>query len=158
MNGAIKYLTSSVLLMLSGCQQSFDEGQVTQLEEDNQQKYQQAMKREQTIAKNNVWHAAKFRGVSFRAIGQEPAWLLEVYPNEKILLHRNYGDKIDEFIYQTPKVEQEKRRSIFSLDQQGTVTIEGTPCSDVMSGEKFETTVTIMLEDQMLKGCGRALY
>ncbi len=30
------------------------------------------------ISINDVWHQAKLRGVSFRAIGQEPAWLLEV--------------------------------------------------------------------------------
>jgi len=27
---------------------------------------------------NDVWHKATLRGVSFRPIGQEPAWLLEV--------------------------------------------------------------------------------
>jgi len=150
MKNILLYLLVLTFIFLGACNQV--------PEQNNQLSHQQAVDQEQTMANNNVWHAAKLRGVSFRAIGQEPAWLLEIYPNEKILLHRNYGDKVDEFIYQTPKVEQEKRRSTFSLDQQGTVTIEGIPCSDIMSGEKFETTVTLMLEDQMLKGCGRALY
>lgn len=43
--------------------------------------------REQKIAKRDVWHAAKLRGVSFRAIGQEPGWLLEISNGEKIYLY-----------------------------------------------------------------------
>ncbi len=41
---------------------------------------------EEEIAARNVWHAAKLRGVAFRAIGQEPGWLLEMTTGEKILL------------------------------------------------------------------------
>jgi hypothetical protein len=31
---------------------------------------------EEAIAKRDVWHAAKLRGVYFLAIGLEPQWLL----------------------------------------------------------------------------------
>ena len=30
---------------------------------------------EEEIAARNIWHAAKLRGVAFRAIGQEPGWV-----------------------------------------------------------------------------------
>jgi len=30
---------------------------------------------EEEITVRNVWHAAKLRGVAFRAIGQEPGWV-----------------------------------------------------------------------------------
>jgi hypothetical protein len=35
-------------------------------------KNQQAVDREQAIAKNPPWHNAKFKGAIFHAIGQEP--------------------------------------------------------------------------------------
>jgi hypothetical protein len=46
---------------------------------------------EEEIAARNVWHAAKLRGVAFRAIGQEPGWLLEMTTGEKILGAGNWG-------------------------------------------------------------------
>ena len=49
------------------------------------------VEREQELAKNDVWHAAKLRGVAFRAIGQEPGWLLEITNGEEILLVTDYG-------------------------------------------------------------------
>lgn len=156
-------LLALVAVFLSACQQSPKQAGVKltknlETEENAQLSYQQAVKREQAIAKNDVWHAAKLKGVSFRAVGQEPAWLMEIYPGDKIFLSRDYGDKADFFNYLTPKVEQAKRRSIFTLEQQGTVTIEGKPCSDSMSGESFEATVTVTIKGKTLKGCGRALF
>jgi len=38
-----------------------------------------------------VWQQAKLRGVSFRAIGQEPGWLLEITDSSEILLVTDYG-------------------------------------------------------------------
>ena len=38
-----------------------------------------------------VWHEAKLRGVLFRAIGQEPGWLLEITDGSEILLVTGYG-------------------------------------------------------------------
>ena len=39
---------------------------------------------EETI--DDVWHKAKLRGVAFRAIGQEPGWLLEITNGKEIVL------------------------------------------------------------------------
>ncbi len=40
---------------------------------------------------DSVWHRAKLRGVAFRAIGQEPGWLLEITNGTEILLVTDYG-------------------------------------------------------------------
>jgi len=148
------------LLCLTACSQTSEN--VVERPDNNQQSYQQSVEREQAIAKSNPWHAAKLKGVSFRAIGQEPAWLIEFYPDEKIYLSRDYGTNIQTFNYQVPVTDQAARRSVFPLEinheKQGEVIVEGKPCSDIMSGELFEASVTIIIENITLKGCGRALY
>lgn len=135
------------LVFLAGCQQA-----------DQQQDYQQAVKREQVIAKTNPWHAAKLKGASFRAIGQEPAWLIEFYPGDKIALNWNYGERNQNFKYPVPATDKANRRSVFQLGSQGKVIVEGKLCTDTMSGEKFETSVTVFIEEKILHGCGKSLY
>jgi uncharacterized membrane protein len=114
---------------------------------------------EEEIAARNVWHAAKLRGVAFRAIGQEPGWLLEMTTGEKILLVTNTGQTRTEYPYVEPEVFQDQRKSVFSVKQDELiVTIEGVSCTDIMSGEKFEVSVFIEFNGKKFKGCGRALY
>lgn len=116
-------------------------------------------KTEEAIAKRDVWHAAKLRGVSFRAIGQEPPWLLEITDGEKILLATGYEQKSTTYPYVAPIVNQEQRRTIFSVQGQNLeVVIEGKDCSDIMSGEKFDVSVFITLHGKQFRGCGRALH
>ena len=114
--------------------------------------------REQELAKNNVWHAAKLRGVAFRAIGQEPGWLLEVTNGEEILIVTDYGKERKSLPYIEPREDKAARKTVFQIDADTNVLIEGKPCTDSMSGESFEVTVTVTLGDGSLKGCGRALF
>ena len=113
---------------------------------------------EQELAKNNVWHAAKLRGVAFRAIGQEPGWLLEITNGEEILLVTDYGQNRTSFPYVDPQEDKAARRTVFPLDESTSLLIEGKPCTDSMSGEAFEVTVTITVANKTLQGCGRALF
>lgn len=107
---------------------------------------------------NDVWYKAKLRTVSFRAIGQEPAWLLEITNGTEILIVTNYGETRSSFSYFEPVVHQEQRRTVFVLSADSSVVeILGEPCQDIMSGEQFPTSVTIRLSDTTLQGCGRAL-
>ena len=114
---------------------------------------------EEEIAARNVWHAAKLRGVEFRAIGQEPGWLLEMTTGEKILLVTDTGQTRAEYAYVEPEVFQDQRKSVFLVKPgEFRVTIEGINCTDSMSGERFEVSVFIELNGKTLRGCGRALY
>ncbi len=113
---------------------------------------------EQELAKNNVWHAAKLRGVAFRAIGQEPGWLLEITNGEEILLVTDYGKNKNSYPYVEPQEDQAARKTVFQVNDNTSVLIEGKPCSDTMSGESFEVTVTVTQGGKKLKGCGRALF
>lgn len=107
----------------------------------------------------DVWHKAKLRGVSFRAVGQEPGWLLEISDGQGILLVTNYGENTLEFGYTMPTVVQGEGHSEYLLDGGNTViTIYDKPCSDTMSGEAFQKTVTVDHRESRLSGCGRSLH
>ena len=115
--------------------------------------------REQALATNDVWHAAKLRGVAFRAIGQEPGWLLEITNGEEILLVTDYGSTRTSLPYVEPTVYQEERRTQYVLEAYDTtVEIRGERCADVMSGEKFDFAVTVFQADKEFHGCGRGLF
>lgn len=119
---------------------------------------QDPVAREQELAKKDVWHAAKLRGVAFRAIGQEPGWLLEIKNGEEILVVTDYGQDKKSYPWIEPREDKDARRTVFQVDAETSVLIEGKPCTDTMSGEKFQTTVTVTVGGQTLKGCGRALF
>lgn len=112
---------------------------------------------EKTI--DNVWHQAKLRGVAFRAIGQEPGWLLEIKNGEEILLVTDYGSKRQAMPWGEPVVDREERRTRYVLEDYETVVeIRGERRRDSMSGEEFEVSVTVRQAESELEGCGRALF
>ena len=65
---------------------------------------------------NNVWHQAKLRGVAFRAVGQEPGWLLEITDGSEIIIVSNYGQNRAVYLYAEPTVYVDERRTIFELE------------------------------------------
>ena len=108
---------------------------------------------------NDVWHQARLRGVAFRALGQEPGWLLEISNGEGILLETDYGSTRTSMPYVEPVRYQEERRTRFVLEDYDTVVeIRSASCTDTMSGEEFDATVTITQPGKELHGCGRALF
>jgi uncharacterized membrane protein len=114
---------------------------------------------EEQIAKRDVWHAAKLRGVSFRAVGQEPGWLLEITDGVQIYLVTEYGRNKTNYPYVKPETHPDERWTVFRVkDRNFELTIKGIQCADVMSGVKFEVSVFITVDKKKLKGCGRALY
>lgn len=107
---------------------------------------------------NDVWNEAKSRGITFRAIGQEPGWHLEITYGNKIVLVTDYGSTTTTMPYVDPVVHEKDRLSRYVLDShQTTIEIRSEHCADIMSGEEFEAAVTVVLDDRELRGCGRAL-
>ena len=120
---------------------------------------QDPVEREEEIAANDVWHAAKLRGVAFRAIGQEPGWLLEITNGEEILLVTDYGSNRQSLPFVAPEISDSDIRTQFVLDEHGiTIEIRGERCADVMSGEEFDFAVTVFQADKEFHGCGRGLF
>ena len=115
--------------------------------------------------KNNrakaIWEDAKLRGADFRATGNEPGWHLEISRGSVIVLVTNYGS--DRYTFKTPAPASDKasRTTRYAVNENGhelVITLEGKRCTDTMSGEPFETIVTVMLDGTRLAGCGKALH
>jgi len=108
-----------------------------------------------------IWEDAKFRGVDFRAIGNEPGWHLEIYDDEKVLFTNNYGQDSHQFSFVAPMSDPASRTSRYDLHgdvHRLSIELEGTACSDSMSGEPFQTRVLLLFDGKEYFGCGRALH
>ena len=92
------------------------------------------------------WDNARQRGVDFRAIGQ----ILFVY---------NYGANRLEFPAAAPTRSDDDRLVYQTSNgvETLTVTITPDPCTDIMSGEPFEHSVSVSLNGEDYRGCGRDL-
>ncbi|MBY5991437.1 COG3650 family protein [Ferrimonas balearica] len=102
-----------------------------------------------------IWEGAKLDGMDFRGIGNEPPWILELWP-EKVVLKTGY--EMSQRTWPRPEPVTGERSSRFELAAGVSVTLEGKACSDSMSGEAFETTVTVTDGERTYRGCGRALH
>jgi uncharacterized membrane protein len=111
--------------------------------------------------KQSIWEHAKLDGVDFRAVGNEPGWHLELRMKNRIDFVHDYGQKKISVPAPEPVTNQQSRSTRFDSvvnNDRVTVLLEGKRCFDSMSGEAFETTVTVILNDHTYRGCGRALH
>ncbi len=113
--------------------------------------------------KASVWEAAKLDGFDFRAVGNEPGWtLLIAGGGEGIILTTDYGTK--SYIFKNGTTYEDKRKKQTTIQattrkHKLKVLLQASPCIDSMSGEEFETTVTLLLDDtKEFNGCGQALH
>lgn len=100
------------------------------------------------------WYEAAARGVRFRAIGNEPGWLLEIGHGERPVLHAelDYGERTVELQGLRPAGDGWTGETT-----DGTavaVEVQRGDCSDGMSGARFEATVELRLGDAGYRGCG----
>ena len=104
-----------------------------------------------------IWEKAKLDGADFRAIGNEPPWVLEIHQQSRVVLVTDYGAKRVELPLPSPEVDRDAGTTRWNADG-FQLEIIGHPCSDSMSGEAFESTVIVNWHGQNLRGCGRALH
>ncbi|WP_445663957.1 MliC family protein [Fodinibius sp. AD559] len=114
----------------------------------------------QFVPEERSWAAAKLRGVDFRALGQEPGWFLEIQKEDQLKYVGNYG--ADTLIVEppVPETDHQGRRTVYrakSAQQTLELVIAETPCTDNMSGFDFPQTVTITVDGETYRGCGRYL-
>lgn len=108
-----------------------------------------------------IWEDAKLRGADFRAVGNEPGWYLEISQATRLLFVSDYGQSRYEFEAAAPMTDQNARRTEYRAnDAEHTLSIliEGDSCHDTMSGEVFESRVTVILDNTEYRGCGKALH
>ncbi|TYP93646.1 Membrane-bound lysozyme-inhibitor of c-type lysozyme [Fodinibius salinus] len=109
--------------------------------------------------KQKSWAVAKLRGVDFRAMGQEPGWVLEITKGKQIKYVGNYGQ---DTVY-TPAPEpavQTSGKTVYRVStEDDTLKIEvwDSPCTDTMNGAQFPVTVHMKANKEEHKGCGKML-
>lgn len=133
---------------------AFDCGEEASLERDGQTVACVMNRRASTI------EAAKLNGMDFWATGNEPGWTLEIGSETSVLV-MNYAEDRYEFAAPEPSVDAETRRTLYELDLDGralVIELTGEECFDSMSGERFETTVTLKFGGRSYPGCGQALH
>ncbi len=103
------------------------------------------------------WADAARRGVTFRALGNEPSWSLEIMP-ERLAMITELGVRRTELAYAAPTVSGNKTTYRAATDGRDLVAVvDRTGCNDSMSGEAFAASVTVTFDGAMYYGCGRFL-
>ncbi|MEP4484448.1 MAG: hypothetical protein ABJ013_02360 [Halioglobus sp.] len=104
------------------------------------------------------WEDARRRGVSFRAVGNEPGWHLEIQSGRQILYVGDYG--MNRILVPDPGAEATSAGSRYHAVTQSNdllLEIESTPCTDTMKGDEFPDSVWLTVNGKTLQGCGRSL-
>ncbi|MDX1637964.1 MAG: MliC family protein [Balneolaceae bacterium] len=105
-----------------------------------------------------VWQDARLRGAHFRAMGNEPGWYLEIFP-DSIAYVLNYGDRVLSTGTPDPVVFPDKGITVYSPgdpDYDISIEIADKSCR-VASGKELPSTVTLTIDGQLYRGCGRML-
>lgn len=114
---------------------------------------------QQALAAMPSWDGARAAGVDFRAVGQEPGWLLDIYTRGIGKLSWDYGDQYIEFATGDPAYPQEGATQ-YEAHSDGVallITIRRAPCQDAMSGQAYPSTVEVTVDGRTLNGCGRSV-
>lgn len=102
---------------------------------------------------------ARKNHVSYRAVGQAPAWRLDVYRGHRFVLKYDAAQKAAEFPYTEAQHPGEGSAVFSTRSDAGALRIEirYRPCRDTLSGQQYPDTVSVHFNDRTLEGCGRPL-
>lgn len=105
------------------------------------------------------WVDARARGASFRGIGQEPGWQLEIHP-DRIVMSYQYGER--RAVTPNPGLSEDPERPVRRWQatteaNELLVEVEDRACTDLMSGAIFPARVIVKLNGRTYTGCGRDL-
>lgn len=141
------YEAGDTVLQIEGGRARLDEGGV--LHEDCE-----------GIRADNPWEAARALGVTFRAVGQEPGWIVDINRQRQLRYTGDYGTTRIVFPAAEPVWDDSTNTVVFQSDTTGhqlVLTITPEPCQDAMSGETFTHTVAVQVDGNTLRGCGRGI-
>ena len=91
------------------------------------------------------------------ALGQEPGWMVDITPDGRMRVLARYGtDTITAPAPAPTRAPDGATVYRIATDEHAvTVTVEDEPCRDAMSGRPFPATVTLELDGEVFRGCGR---
>lgn len=102
------------------------------------------------------WDAARSRGVAFRAVGNEPGWLVEISESGGTTLHAelDYGQRgVDATV--SGGDGQWSGKTAEGVDV--ALSVSRSECQDPMSGQAFPASAQLRVGEQTYSGCGRFL-
>ncbi len=105
------------------------------------------------------WEDARLRGVTFRAVGNEPGWFVEIDP-QRVVFTGDYGETVVTSPAFEPRVDASTGRTTYhavTTAHDLEIVVDDRPCTDDMSGQEHPTTVVVRLNGKMFRGCGRQL-
>jgi len=114
---------------------------------------------EAALAEMPTWETARAAGVDFRAVGQEPGWIVDIYTADRIVALIDYGQTRIEFPRGAPSAPAEGATR-FEAQTQGhtlSITYRRFPCEDAMSGQAYPSTVEVVIDGRTLNSCGRSV-
>lgn len=108
----------------------------------------------------DVWQEAKAEGVQFRAVGNEPGWLVEIREDQRIKFVNDYGDlelkaPVDD-LWIGP-VGEDKIYYVENDAIQFQVVVMKKAYQDSMSGEKLPYQVRVVFPNKSYVGGGKLL-
>ena len=99
---------------------------------------------------------ARARGVDFRAVGQEPGWVVELKEGKQITAVLDYG--ATSLMLPTPSAETAADGTMTYDASTDTdhllLTVKKKICLDSMSGESHQSTVQLLVNEKTYQGCG----
>lgn len=102
------------------------------------------------------WDVAADNGVGFRAVGQEPGWLVELEEGDggapSITAHLDYGQRLVEATGLERDGQTWSGRATDGTEV--TLTVEDRDCADAMSGERFRAAAVLTVGGESYQGCG----
>jgi heat shock protein HslJ/uncharacterized membrane protein/membrane-bound inhibitor of C-type lysozyme len=106
---------------------------------------------------DDPWERARALGVQFRAVGQEPGWVLEIAPDRGIRFIGDYGRTRIAAPVPEPRTRADGTLVYDARSEAHHLVAEirEAACRDAMSGEPFSHTVTVRFDGNSLRGCGR---
>ena len=108
----------------------------------------------------SVWRDAGERGVTFRAVGNEPGWTVEIFKDQPSVLVTDYGQRRLEFSARKREPAGEGGLHAYQGEADGTsilVRVDDAACVDDSGLHEFPYTVNVEVGEQELMGCGREL-
>ncbi len=100
----------------------------------------------------NVKAESMLKGAAFRATGNEPGWLVEIFESEEELIgliRLNYGQEIILTTSNEP--------GIFSFSHHGKeirLDVTEETCMDTMADQQFEFSAVLTVDSDTFRGCG----
>ncbi len=114
---------------------------------------------EANIAAMPAWENLREAQIVYRAIGQEPGWMLDIHTSRRALLLLDYGERL--IAFDLPYRHIRPSEAAYEADADGlaiSITISNGPCEDVMSGQPFPERVEVQVGERTYRGCGGIIY